>query len=175
MTAIQFDSFLPKKGKKVFMATGSIVIGNTELQDDASVWFNTVIRGDNDKITIGTGSNIQDNSVLHCDKGVPLTIGKNVTIGHNAIVHGCTIEDDVLIGMGAIIMNNAVIKSGSIIAAGSVVLENTVIPPFSLAAGSPCKIKKTFDESIINVIRKSAFHYVELKDRYIELLETQKL
>lgn len=173
MKTAKFNDHEPCFGKRVFTAEGSVIIGRTELADDSSVWFNTVVRADMEKISIGERTNIQDNCVLHCDPETPLTIGKNVTVGHNAVVHGCTIEDDVLIGMGAVVMNNAVIKRGSVIAAGAIVLENTVIPEFSLAAGSPAKIKKTFDESIINVIRTSADHYAELKDKYIELMDKE--
>ncbi|MCB9480942.1 MAG: gamma carbonic anhydrase family protein [Desulfobacteraceae bacterium] len=169
LNLVAFNKITPVINEKTFLAKGSIVIGNTTIGKNSSVWFNTVIRADMDKISIGENTNIQDNSVLHCDKGSPLTIGNNVTIGHNAVVHGCTVEDNVLIGMGATIMNNAVIKKGSIIAAGAVVLENTIIPEFSLAAGAPAKIKKNLDPAILELIKQSADHYSMLKDRYLEL------
>ncbi|PID77965.1 MAG: gamma carbonic anhydrase family protein [Deltaproteobacteria bacterium] len=168
MDIIKFREILPKLGKRVFIAKGARIIGNTEIGDDSAVWFNTVIRGDTAKITIGKNTNIQDNSVLHCDPDSPLTIGNNVTIGHNAIVHGCTIEDNVMIGMGAIVMNDAVIRKNSIVAAGSVVLEKTEVPEYSLIAGSPAKIKKELAPATGDVIRNVSKHYVELKDNYIE-------
>ncbi|MDY0132877.1 MAG: gamma carbonic anhydrase family protein [Desulforegulaceae bacterium] len=168
MNILSFAKTKPEIKENVFIAKGSVIIGNALIGKNSSVWFNTVIRADMDKITIGENTNIQDNSVLHCDHKSPLTIGNNVTIGHNAVVHGCTIEDDVLIGMGAIIMNNAVIKKGSIIAAGAIVLENTIIEEFSLAAGAPAKIKKRLDENILELIKKTAEYYSTLKDNYLD-------
>lgn len=140
---------------------GSAVVGNVTLAEEVSVWFNAVIRGDADAITIGARTNIQDLSMLHADPGQPLAIGEEVTVGHRAILHGCTIEACCLIGMGAVVMNGARVGRGSIIAAGSVVLENTIIPPFSLVAGMPGDVKKTFSEEVAGVIRASADIYVE--------------
>lgn len=140
---------------------GSAVVGNVTLAEEASVWFNAVIRGDADAITIGARTNIQDLAMLHADPGQPLAIGEEVTVGHRAILHGCTIEACCLIGMGAVVMNGARVGRGSIIAAGSVVLENTLIPPFSLVAGMPGGVKKTLSEEVADVIRASADIYVE--------------
>lgn len=167
MEIISFNKKTPEVKKRVFIAKGAFVIGNVILEEDSSVWFNTVVRGDMEKIRIGKKSNVQDLSVLHCDKGSPLIIGENVTIGHRAIVHGCVVGDNVLIGMGATIMNDAVIGEGSIIAAGAVVLEKTIIPPYSLVAGSPGKIKKEYDMEIVNKIKASAIHYCQVKDEYL--------
>lgn len=169
MNILTFNHKTPEIKENVFLARGSVLIGNVSVGKNSSVWFNTVIRADMDKISIGENTNIQDNSVLHCDEGIPLNIGDNVTIGHNAVVHGCTIEDNVLIGMGATIMNNAVIKKGSIIAAGAVILENSIIEEFSLAAGTPAKVKKILDKNTIELIKESADHYSILKDKYLEL------
>ena len=164
---LSYEGKKPEVKKNVFIAKGAFLIGDVAVDEDSSIWFNSVVRGDMEKVRIGSKTNIQDGSVLHCDAGSPLIIGDNVTIGHKAIVHGCIVEDNVLIGMGAIIMNGAVVGEGSIIAAGSTVLEKTIIPPYSLAAGSPAKIKKTLPQNIIEIIRSSAEHYAEVKDRYL--------
>ncbi|BCS98309.1 gamma carbonic anhydrase family protein [Desulfoluna limicola] len=145
---------------------GSVIAGNVTLSEEASVWFNAVIRGDGDAITIGARTNIQDLSMLHVDPGQPLSIGREVTVGHRAVLHGCTVEDCCLIGMGAVVMNGARVGRGSIIAAGSVVLENTVIPPFSLVAGMPASVKKQFSQEVLEVIRASADIYVEKARAY---------
>ena len=140
---------------------GSVVAGRVTLAEEVSVWFNTVIRGDGDTVTIGARTNIQDLCMLHVDPGRPLAVGEGVTVGHRAILHGCTIESHCLIGMGAVVMNGARVGTGSIIAAGSVVLEQAVIPPFSLVAGMPGTVKKTLSEEVLDVIRASAEIYVE--------------
>jgi gamma-carbonic anhydrase len=134
----------PKISPGVFIAPGAVVIGDVEIGEGSSVWYNTVIRGDVGRARIGKNTNIQDLCMLHMSTGrSDLIIGDEVTVGHRAILHGCVIEDRCLIGMGAIVMDNAVIGRGSIVAAGAVVLENTVIPPGSLAAGVPAKVLNT--------------------------------
>ncbi|HCY87278.1 MAG TPA: gamma carbonic anhydrase family protein [Desulfobacteraceae bacterium] len=162
MTLYAFKHNRPKVHESVFIAPTAQVIGEVRIHRNASVWFQTVIRGDMELITIGENTNIQDLTMCHADEGIPLTIGSGVTVGHRCVIHGCTIEDDCLIGMGAVVMNKAVIGRGSIVAAGAVILENTVIPPFSLVAGSPGKIKKTYSESdsALNSIRNAADIYV---------------
>lgn len=145
MTLYSYKKFNPQLHPSVFIAPTAQIIGNVYIGENSSVWFQTVIRGDLDKITIGERTNIQDLCMCHTDETIPLKIGNGVTIGHRCIVHGCTIEDDCLIGMGAIVMNRAVIGRGSVVAAGTVVLENTTVPPYSLVAGSPGKIKKTYE------------------------------
>ena len=115
------------------------------IEEGASVWFGAVVRGDRDRITIGSGTNVQDNCTLHVDSGHPLHIGGQTTIGHNAVIHGCTIEDRALIGIAAVVLNDALVRSGSVVAAGSVVPEGMGIGPLELAAGVPAKIKKTYD------------------------------
>lgn len=132
--------FTPKFGEDCFLAENAVVIGDTVMGDHCSVWYNAVVRGDVNCIRIGDRVNIQDGAVLHCTyERAALTIGNDVSIGHNAIVHGCTVKDKVLIGMGAIVMDHAVIGEGSVIAAGAVVLQNTVVEPGSLMAGVPAK------------------------------------
>ncbi len=132
--------FTPKFGEACFLAETAVVIGDTVMGDHCSVWYNAVVRGDVNAIRIGDRVNIQDGAVLHCTyERAALTIGNDVSIGHNAIVHGCAIKDKVLIGMGSIVMDHAVIGEGSVIAAGAVVLQNTVVEPGSLMAGVPAK------------------------------------
>ena len=130
---------LPADGN-YFVADTATVIGKVRLKANASVWFGAVLRGDNEWIEIGEGSNVQDNCTCHTDAGFPLTIGKNCTIGHNAILHGCTVEDGALIGMGAIVLNGARIARGSIVGAGSVVTTGKQFPEYSLIIGSPAKV-----------------------------------
>ncbi len=166
MPIYQFKDKKPAIAISAYVAPEAEIIGDVNIGECASVWFQTVIRGDTEPIQIGENSNIQDLSMCHADPGIPLTIGKNVSVGHKCILHGCTIEDDCLIGMGAIIMNHAKIGQGSIIGAGAVVLEKTIIPPFSLVVGSPAKVKKTYDKSIINTIRQTASNYVKRRDLY---------
>jgi carbonic anhydrase/acetyltransferase-like protein (isoleucine patch superfamily) len=129
-----------------FLAAGARVVGDVRIAEGSSVWYNAVLRADGDSITVGAGSNLQDNVSVHVDHGKPVVIGENVSVGHNAVVHGCTIEDGSLIGMGAVILNGAVIGAGSLVAGGAVVLEGTVIPPGSLVAGVPGKVRRELSE-----------------------------
>jgi len=132
--------FTPQFGREPFLAETAVVIGNVTMGDDCSVWYNAVVRGDVNAIRIGHRVNVQDGAVLHCTyQRAALSIGNDVSIGHNAIVHGCTVHDKVLIGMGAIVMDHAVIGEGSVVAAGAVVLQNTIVEPGSLMAGVPAK------------------------------------
>ncbi len=153
------DGLEPNIAEGVFVAPGSHVIGNVEIAAKASVWFGVVIRADNDPMYIGEGSNVQDNSVLHSDPGYPLVIGRNCTIGHGAIVHGCKIGDGSLIGMGATILNGATIGRNCLIGAGALVTENTIIPDNSLVVGTPAKIKRVLSEEQIEGLRQNARHY----------------
>lgn len=151
-----------------WVANNAIVLGNVEIQQDCSVWFNSVIRGDMDRIILKRGTNIQDGCVLHTDPHHELCIHEHVTVGHGCVLHGCEIESECLIGMGAVILNGAVIKKHSIIGAGSVVLENTVIPEGSIAVGNPAKvIKKTSIAQIVG-IKANALHYSEESKKYKE-------
>lgn len=149
-----------KIDKDAVIARGAVVLGDVTMEKDSSVWYNAVVRGDLQPIRIGEGSNVQDNAVLHVDRAYPLMIGKQVTVGHGAILHGCTIEDRVLVGMGAIVMNGAVIGAGSIIAAGALVTQNTVIPERSLVMGNPAKIRRGVTPEEIQASIQNAENYI---------------
>lgn len=151
----------PQLHSSVYLAPGVQLIGDIVLEEDTTVWFNAVLRGDNEQIKIGKGSNIQDGTVVHVDPGFPVTVGENVTIGHNVILHGCTIEDGAMVGMGATILNGAVIGKGSLVAAGAVVGEGKVIDTGVLVAGVPAKVIKTLSEENIKRMQKGAFSYIE--------------
>jgi carbonic anhydrase/acetyltransferase-like protein (isoleucine patch superfamily) len=152
----------PKMGADCWFADNAVIVGEVEMGQNCTVWFGAVVRGDVHYIKIGNNTNIQDNATIHCTyQKSPTTIGSNVSIGHNAIVHGCTLEDNVLVGMGAIVMDNAVVKSGAIIAAGAVVLENTVVEEHSIYAGVPAKKVKTVDASNIAMMERIAGNYVK--------------
>jgi carbonic anhydrase/acetyltransferase-like protein (isoleucine patch superfamily) len=155
--------FTPKMGNNCFLAETATVIGNVEMGDDCSVWFNTVVRGDVHYIKIGNKVNIQDNATIHCTyEKSPTNIGNNVSIGHNAIVHGCTIHDNVLIGMGAIVMDDVVIEPNSIVAAGAVVLQGTHIESGSIYAGIPAKkVKEVSKELFEGEINRIANNYIK--------------
>ena len=168
MTLYTYDNYTPEIKETSFISPNASLIGRVKIGENSSVWFNTVLRGDMESISIGDESNIQDLSMGHADPGFPLVVGNRVTIGHHCVVHGCRIEDDCLIGMGAIIMNGVRIGRGSIIGAGAVLLEGMEIPEFSMVIGSPAKIKKTYDESILDNIRKSAEIYVKRSISYRE-------
>jgi carbonic anhydrase/acetyltransferase-like protein (isoleucine patch superfamily) len=149
-----------------FIAPGAIVIGNVTLGAGASVWFNSVARGDADAIVIGPSTNIQDLSMLHADPGYPCLIGQRVTVGHAALIHGATIEDDVLIGMRAIIMNGAVIGRGSVVAAGTLVPEGMIVPPGSVVMGMPGKVRGPCGEKHQAMIARGWAHYQQLAQKY---------
>jgi carbonic anhydrase/acetyltransferase-like protein (isoleucine patch superfamily) len=156
----------PRFGSNVFIAPNATIVGDVIVGDDCSIWFNTVVRGDVNFIRIGNKVNIQDGACIHCTyERCGTTIGNNVSIGHNAIVHGCTLHDDVLVGMGAIVMDNAVVHSNTIIAAGAVVLENTVCEAGSIYAGMPAKkVKDISQEKISGEINRIANNYVRYAD-----------
>ena len=168
MTLYTFDNSIPEIKETSFIAPNASLIGRVRIGEKSSVWFNTVLRGDMEKISIGDESNIQDLSMGHADPGFPLIVGNRVTIGHHCVVHGCRIEDDCLIGMGAIIMNGVKIGRGSIIGAGAVLLEGMEVPEFSMVVGSPANVHKTYDESILENIRESAQIYVKRSISYRE-------
>jgi len=159
------DKF-PKFGNNNFIAPNATIVGDVIAGDDCSFWFNTVVRGDVNFIKMGNKVNVQDGACIHCTfQKCGTTIGNNVSIGHNAIVHGCTVHDNVLIGMGAIVMDNAVVHSNTIIAAGSVVLENTICEPGSIYAGVPAKkVKDIPQEMIGGEINRIADNYVRYSD-----------
>ena len=151
----------PVLGPDAWVAPNATVIGDVHLGDNASIWWNAVVRGDNDTITIGAGSNIQDGSVLHVDAGVPLSIGDNVTVGHQVMLHGCTIGDESLIGIKSVILNRAVIGRHCIIGANSLIPEGKVIPERSLVMGSPGKIVRQLSDDEVARLLLAAHGYVE--------------
>lgn len=152
--------------KAAFVAENAAVTGDVTVGKDASVWYGASVRGDYAPIVIGESTNIQDNASIHVDHEAPVKIGKGVTIGHNAVIHGCTVEDDCLIGMGAIILNRAVIGKGSIIGAGALVTEGKVIPPGSLAVGSPATVMRKVTDEDLQRVRLNASSYVEMARRH---------
>lgn len=149
-----------------WVADNAAVIGNVVLRVGASVWFGCTVRGDNDPITIGENSNVQDNSVLHTDIGVPLTVGRDVTVGHQVMLHGCTIGDNTLIGIQSVVLNRARIGRNSIVGAGSVVPEGKSYPDGVLLLGSPAVVKRELSPQEIAFITLSATHYVQNAQRY---------
>lgn len=160
---MKFDhQFHPEQiHKSVFIAEGVRIFGNVNVNADSSIWFNAVVRGDTEQIQIGSRTNIQDLSLIHADPGVPCIIGDDVTVGHSAIVHGATVESDVMIGMRATILNGAVIGRGSLIAAGCLVPERCLIPPNSVVMGTPGKIVRQCTDTDSRRIHSAAKHYVE--------------
>ena len=153
-------------GGPLFVAPTATVIGDVALGEETGIWFGAVLRGDRDRIEIGAGSNVQDNAVVHTSRGFPARIGKEVSVGHGAILHGCTVRDRVLVGMGAIVMNGAVVGEDSIIAAGAVVTEGTVVPPGSVVMGVPAKVVKPATPGQKEGIRKNAESYIALAKSY---------
>ena len=156
---------LPPEGE-YWIAPNATVLGNVILHPGASIWFNTVLRGDNDPIVIGRDSNIQDGSILHTDVGSPLTIGEGVTVGHKAMLHGCAIGDNSLVGIGAVILNGAKIGKNCLIGANALITEGKVIPDNSLVMGQPGKVVRERDPAQIAVLQMSAEHYVQNWKRF---------
>ena len=152
--------FTPQLGNNCFLADNAVVVGDVVMGDNCTVWFNAVVRGDVNSIRIGNNTNIQDGAVIHCTyQKAKTTIGNNVSIAHTAVVHGCTIEDNVLVGMGAIIMDDAVIGTGSVIAAGAIILPKTIVEPGSVYAGVPAKKVKDTGDEMKEVIQRTARNY----------------
>ncbi|HYW03204.1 MAG TPA: gamma carbonic anhydrase family protein [Gammaproteobacteria bacterium] len=156
-----------------FIADSAVVIGSVVLEENASIWFNSVVRGDNDLITIGRNSNIQDGSVLHTDAGIRLTVGPDVTVGHKVMLHGCTIGENSLIGINAVVLNNAVVGRNCLIGANALVPEGKEIPEGSLVLGSPGRVVRQLEDSEIEMLRASAAHYVENARRFRAELAVQ--
>lgn len=154
------------RGAQHFIAESASVIGTVILEDNVSVWFGAVLRGDNEPIHIGRNSNIQDGAVLHTDPGTPLSVADNVTIGHQATLHGCTIGEGSLIGIKAVILNHAVIGKNCLIGANALITEGKVIPDNSLVVGSPGRVLRKLTEAEIAALQANASHYVELMARY---------
>lgn len=156
----------PIIGQNVFIAPTSTIIGNVEIGDGASIWYGVVLRGDEGRIVIGRGSNVQDNSVIHTTPEIPTIIKEDVTIGHGALLEGCTIENGAVVGMGSIVLHQAVVGEYAMTAAGSVVTPGTVIPPKSLAAGSPAVVKKELSGAALRSVEHSAQAYHHLNGEY---------
>lgn len=154
--------------KTAYVAEGAIVLGDVIIEENASIWFHATIRGDRAAIIIGKNSNIQDNCVVHVDEAHPVTIGENVTIGHSAVIHGCRIGDNSLIGMGAILLNGCVIGKNCIIGAGALITQNTIIPDHSLAFGNPAKVKRTVTNEEIATNKQNALFYAAEAKTYKE-------
>jgi carbonic anhydrase/acetyltransferase-like protein (isoleucine patch superfamily) len=153
---------VPRVDASAFVAPSAEVIGDVALRSESGVWYTAVLRADFDPIVLGERSNLQDGVVVHTDATHPTTIGAGVSVGHRAVLHGCTVEDDCLIGMGSVILNGAVIGTGSLVAAGAVVPEGMVVPPRSLVAGVPAKVRREIDDAGLARIRANAAVYVEL-------------
>jgi carbonic anhydrase/acetyltransferase-like protein (isoleucine patch superfamily) len=169
MPVLNYKNFTPVLGEGVYISPGSFVIGHVTIGACSSLWFGAVARGDLDQIIIGEESNLQDNVTVHVDEGVPTTIGNRVTVGHNVVLHGCTIEDDALIGMGSVILNGAVIGRDCMVAAGSLVTPNTVIPPRSLVMGSPAKVVRELNENQLPSVDAMYRRYLSLSANYLKL------
>ena len=163
-----FENNTPTLDKDSWVASNAVLIGKVILKKDANVWFNVVLRGDIEPITIGEGSNVQDGSVFHTDPGCPLTLGKNVTVGHMVMLHGCQVDDDTLIGIGSTILNKTKIGKNCIIGANTLIPENKVIPDRSLVLGSPGKVIRQVTEKEIEEIKENANHYVDNYKKYKE-------
>ena len=151
---------------EAFIAPGAIVLGDVHLGARSSVWYNAVLRGDTDRISIGDQSNIQDLTMIHADPGLPCSVGCRVTVGHRVILHGCTVEDDCLIGMGAIVLNGAHVGHGSVIGAGALLLEKVDVPPGSMVVGSPGRIVRPVDDATRERIQHAWRHYVDQARRH---------
>ena len=162
-----FDGKHPRVADDAFVAPSADLVGDVIVEARASVWFGAELRGDFSSIVIGAGSSVQDNAVVHCAAGLPTVVGRNVTIGHGALLEGCTIEDGAVIGMGAIVLQRARVGSGSMVAAGAVVREGQEIPPGVVAAGAPAVVKKPLDGSSRAWVESAADHYQRLRARYL--------
>jgi carbonic anhydrase/acetyltransferase-like protein (isoleucine patch superfamily) len=154
-----YKGTMPQVAEGVFVAPGARVVGRVQLARDASVWFNCVLRGDSDTVTIGEGSNIQDGSIVHTDAGSPAVVGRNVTVGHGCIIHGCTIGDDCLIGMGTTILSGATLGPNCLVGAGSLITEGKVFPAGSVIMGRPAKVVRQVEERDLAMIRRGAENY----------------
>ena len=163
---IQHQGKNPRIGENVYIAPTAIIIGDVELRDGASVWYGAVLRGDEAPIHVGKNTNIQDNCTVHTDLDKPVVIGDDVTIGHNAIVHGCTVENLCLIGIGAVVLNDARIKTGTVVAAGSVLRERQTVGPNQLVAGSPAVVKRELSPDIREMLQEPVRSYQRLSQAH---------
>lgn len=166
MAIYQLDNLKPVIADSAWVADSAQVMGDVTLGADSSIWFGVVIRGDTDAITVGAGTNIQDGSVLHADEGMPLVIGQNVTVGHQVMLHGCTIGDGSLIGIQAVVLNGAKIGKNCLVGAGALVTEGKEFPDGSMILGSPAKAVRQLSEAQLEGLKKSAQHYMDNARRY---------
>jgi carbonic anhydrase/acetyltransferase-like protein (isoleucine patch superfamily) len=166
MAIFQLDQLVPRVASSAWVADSAQVIGNVHLADHASVWFNVVLRGDNEELRVGRASNIQDGSVVHSDPGFPLTLGQNVTVGHRVMLHGCSVGDGSLIGMGSVVLNGAKIGRNCLVGAGSLVTEGKEFPDGSLIMGSPARAVRPLTTEQVAGLQRTAKHYVENARRY---------
>src|SRR5262245_30237133 len=164
---IEYQGKHPRTGHDVFIAPTAVIIGDVEIGDGASVWYGVVLRGDEGRVVIGRGSNVQYNAVIHTTPEIPTILKENVTIGHGALLEGCTIEAGAVVGMGAIVLHAAVIGQQAMVAAGGVVTPGTIIPPRTLAAGSPAVVKKELSGAALESVNRSAKVYHELSHHYL--------
>jgi carbonic anhydrase/acetyltransferase-like protein (isoleucine patch superfamily) len=164
---IEYAGKRPQLGQNVFIAPTAVIIGDVEIVDGASVWYGVVLRGDEGRIVIGRGANVQDNSVIHTTHDQPTIIKEDVTIGHGALLEGCTVEAGAVVGMGAILLHGVVVGAQAMVAAGSVVTPGTIIPPRALAAGSPAIFKKELSGAALRSVERSAKVYHELSKEYL--------
>ncbi len=171
MATYQLGSILPRIDASAYITDSATVIGNVVIEANVSIWFGAILRGDNELITIGEDSNIQENSVVHTDVGYPLTIGKGVTVGHQAMLHGCTIGDGSLIGIQAVILNGAKIGKNSLVGAGALVTEGKEFPDNSLIIGSPAKAVRELTSEQVAALKASAAHYVQNGQDYKKQLK----
>jgi len=155
---------MPEVDQTVFLAPGAAVVGRVTIGANSSIWYNAVVRGDTDKVTIGSGTNIQDGAVLHVQEGFPLSIGDRVTVGHRVILHGCKVEDEAFIGMGAIVLNGAHVGAGAVVAAGALVLQGQKIPAGMLAMGHPAKVIRPLRAEELETFQRAATKYIKLAD-----------
>ena len=167
MAVYRLDSDIPRIAASAWVADSAQVMGNVELHDEANVWFAAVLRGDTEQLTIGRGSNVQDGSVVHSDFGYPTTLGANVTVGHQVMLHGCTIGDGSLVGIQAIVLNHAVIGESSLVAAGAIVTERKTFPPRSLIMGAPAKVVRELTDDDLAMLERAASTYITRRGLYL--------
>lgn len=169
---IEYKGKIPQIDESAYLAPNTTVIGDVTIEEGASIWFGAVLRGDNQPIHIGRGSNIQENSTLHCNSFDPMNIGENVTVGHNVVLHSCTIGDNCLVGMGSIVMDRAVIGENSIVGAGALVTPGKVFPPNSLIIGSPARVKSEVSEEALQSTMQAGANY---RERAVEYKKSRQI
>lgn len=169
---LDLDDLSPDVDPSAWVAPTATVVGDVRLGPEASVWYSAVVRADRERIEVGAGSNLQDGVVLHADPGFPCLVGAGVVVGHRAVLHGCRIGDDVLVGMGAIVLNGAVVGAGSLIGAGALVPEGMEVPPRSLVLGAPAKVRRPTTEEEVERFRTSAGTYRDLRRRHAVARDT---